>query len=1031
MLDEMSRLGNALADHYRIERELGRGGMATVYLAEDLKHHRQVAIKVLAPELAAALGPERFLREIEIAARLDHPHILPLYDSGEAANCLFYVMPYVEGGTLRDRLDREKQLPVEEALQIAREVADALSYAHSRDVVHRDIKPENILLAGGHARVADFGIARAITASGGARFTQTGIALGTTAYMSPEQATGSSDIDGRSDLYSLGCVLFEMLAGGPVFSGTPESVVRQHLIADPPAITSRRPAVPPQVAAAVMRALSKTPADRFSPAAQFADALRPMQLTDAVPVPAPRSSSIVTSPLRAGGAFAIGSALVLAVVYLLVLQIGLPMWVFVGAIVLLVVGLPIIMTAAAGERRIDQGRPAGMLTMRKALRGGGVAFAALGLVTASYVVTRAMGIGPAASLISSGKIANRQRIILADFANRTSDTTQGATVTELMRVGLSRSQAVSIVDADQVGRVLEMMKRDPRQGLSPQVALEAAARDGMNAVITGEVAPVGTGFMLTARLVSVDGHVLVAETEGVASADGLVQGVDRLSAKLRERFGESLRSIRANEPLDRVTTGSLKALRVFSLGLQALNQGDATRAMHLMDEAIAEDSGFAMAYRKLAVILRNAGEQRARSVWAAKKAYEYREHLTDRERYLVTAAYHMIVTGNRDEQIANYRNVLDRYPDDSYSLTNMSVIYAELRDFPRAADYARRAIGVDSSSPNGFENLVENLGKQKMFDSADAVARHFDRLFPTNPDVKLQYLINEAMQQNYDSASTLVAGLLADQRGTVYWEALAYEWWGHVDALRGQLGSARRRWKDAFAHTEARGLEGTYLARTARRSLAERLLLDDPKVGRQLLDDALKRFPLASMPPLDRPYGHLALAYAASGDATHAKALVAELERTPDADHGADAELWAHGARGAIALAEGHNDNAIAEFRKFDDGNACATCAAPWLAVAYDRAGNSDSVRVNYERFVNLPSADVWYDDGHLAQGLQRLGEIYEARKEPVKAIEYYNRLVKLLHGADPELQPRLHDAQRAIERLTSEPRAVPPAKGE
>ncbi|MDH3571239.1 MAG: serine/threonine protein kinase, partial [Gemmatimonadota bacterium] len=235
MTDLLERLRTALADRYTIERELGKGGMATVYLAEDVKHHRPVALKVLRPELAAALGPERFLREIEIAANLHHPHILPLYDSGEAEGFLYYVMPYVEGESLRDRLEREKQLAIDDALQVAREVADALSYAHAHGVIHRDIKPENILLESGHAVVADFGIARAVDAAGGARLTETGIAIGTPAYMSPEQAGGEKDLDGRSDLYSLGCVLYEMLAGQPPFTGpTVESLVHQHLSAEPP-----------------------------------------------------------------------------------------------------------------------------------------------------------------------------------------------------------------------------------------------------------------------------------------------------------------------------------------------------------------------------------------------------------------------------------------------------------------------------------------------------------------------------------------------------------------------------------------------------------------------------------------------------------------------------------------------------------------------------------------------------------------------------------------------------------------------------
>ena len=274
MTDFGNRLSAALADRYRIERELGQGGMATVYLALDLKHHRHVALKVLRPELAAAIGPERFLREIEISAGLHHPHILALYDSGEASGFLYYVMPFVDGESLRDRLTREKQLPLDDALLIAREVADALSYAHSRGVVHRDIKPENILLESGHAVVADFGIAKAISAAGGESLTQTGIAIGTPQYMSPEQAAGEKDIDGRSDLYSLACVLYEMLTGQPPFTGpTVESVVRQHMVEQARPVSQLRPAVPAVIADVLTRALAKNPADRFSPAAHFAAAL--------------------------------------------------------------------------------------------------------------------------------------------------------------------------------------------------------------------------------------------------------------------------------------------------------------------------------------------------------------------------------------------------------------------------------------------------------------------------------------------------------------------------------------------------------------------------------------------------------------------------------------------------------------------------------------------------------------------------------------------------------------------------------------
>jgi len=295
---DIARLTTALADRYRVERELGQGGMATVYLAEDLKHHRKVAIKVLRPELALALGADRFLREIATTANLRHPHILPLYDSGDADGLLFYVMPLVEGESLRERLDRQKQLSIEEALSISREVADALGYAHQRGIIHRDIKPENILLEGGHAVVADFGIARAASSAGTDKLTATGMSVGTPLYMSPEQAAGDPDIDGRSDLYSLGCVLYEMLGGQPPFTGpTMESVIRQHILNEAAPITNLRPTVSPEVAGALARSLAKNPADRFNPVSQFADALRPVSQFQTTQQ---RSPSALKGPSRSG-----------------------------------------------------------------------------------------------------------------------------------------------------------------------------------------------------------------------------------------------------------------------------------------------------------------------------------------------------------------------------------------------------------------------------------------------------------------------------------------------------------------------------------------------------------------------------------------------------------------------------------------------------------------------------------------------------------------------------------------------------------
>ena len=275
MTTPVDRLTAALADRYAIERELGAGGMATVYLAHDVRHDRKVALKVLRPELSAILGAERFLAEIKTTANLQHPHILSLFDSGEADGLVFYVMPYVEGESLRDRLTREKQRPVDEAVRIAREVADALAYAHGHGVIHRDIKPENVLLHGGHALVADFGIALAVSRSdGGTRMTETGMSLGTPQYMSPEQAMGEREITPKSDVYALGCVLYEMLTGEPPFTGpTAQAIIARVMTEEPRSLTLQRRTIPPQVENAVQIALAKLPADRFASAAGFAEAL--------------------------------------------------------------------------------------------------------------------------------------------------------------------------------------------------------------------------------------------------------------------------------------------------------------------------------------------------------------------------------------------------------------------------------------------------------------------------------------------------------------------------------------------------------------------------------------------------------------------------------------------------------------------------------------------------------------------------------------------------------------------------------------
>jgi serine/threonine protein kinase/Flp pilus assembly protein TadD len=300
MLDLKDRLETALAGRYAVEREIGRGGMATVYLAQDLKHHRPVAVKILHPHIAAHLGTDRFLREIQIAARLSHPHILTLIDSGDADGLLYYIMPFVLGESLRDRLNREVRLPVEEALQIARHVASALGYAHAQGVVHRDIKPENVMLYEGEAMVTDFGIAKAVSAAGSENLTQTGSTVGTPAYMSPEQASGESDLDGRSDLYSLACAVYEMLSGSAPFAGSnPQAVIMKRFSETPAPLRTACPGLPEVVERAIMKALERNPEDRFATTLQFAQALAVPGMSSTPPGPSPVTGSMPATPKAA------------------------------------------------------------------------------------------------------------------------------------------------------------------------------------------------------------------------------------------------------------------------------------------------------------------------------------------------------------------------------------------------------------------------------------------------------------------------------------------------------------------------------------------------------------------------------------------------------------------------------------------------------------------------------------------------------------------------------------------------------------
>ena len=1044
MTDSFARLKSALADRYAIEREIGSGGMATVYLATDVKHERQVAIKVLRPELAAALGPDRFLHEIKIAANLNHPHILPLLDSGTAEDqtsvCssdrpsafLYYAMPYVEGESLGDRLRREGQLPLDDALDIARDVALGLSHAHSHDVVHRDIKPENILLSGGTAVVADFGIARAISEAGGERLTETGLAVGTPTYMSPEQAAGERTLDGRSDVYSLGCVLYEMLAGQAPFTGpTVESIVRQHIAAEPQPVTQFRPSVPEAVSRTVERSLKKAPADRQPTADAFAAELRSEAAT--IISGSAKSASLPRYPYRNLGAIVGSTLLLLVVIYGLMMFFGLPNWVLAAAAAMAVAGSPVLVFTGHVERARSAAVPVDVegvlgrihrwISWRRYIFSALLALAVLAAFTVAFMASRAFGIGPAGTLMAQGVIGERDPLILADFDDFTSDANLGLVLTEAIRTDLTQSPVVTLVAPATVAAAFERMERPAGARLPLAVAMEIAVRDGLTAVVAGEVHAAGTGYVLSARLVAAESNeVLTAVRATARDSTQIVDAIDQISAKLRERVGESLRTIRRSPPLSQVTTASLPALRHYTDALAATDSGDDDRALALLEESIEIDTTFAMAYRKLGIIILNRRMSRARSVDVFTKAYDHRDRLTERERYLAVAAYNEYVTGDSERAIQAYEGMLRLDPDDSWALNNLGIQYSNQRDHARAVASYARAFEVDSTNSLASTNLAYERINFGDFAGAESALKVANRLFPGDPTVADGEAELAHARRDYTRATAIMDSLHETSRSPFWRDFRTNLVLAFTHAVQGRSIAFNQNLTDAQTFLERAGNGGTSLLITTPAAGFDGTVRAAPEEALARLEAALERNPLEDLEPAERPYGFLAVAYATFGQPNRARQLLAEAEQELDEGLLRQAAGDLHRAAGYIALAEGRATDAVTEFRLSDAELGCEICPLQGLGTAYRLAGESDSAIAVFERFVNTPYAPrVIWDAVWLASVYVNLGELYEERGDRENAIHYYNEFVELWKHADPELQPRVRDVRSRIARLIGE----------
>jgi len=1019
-----AQLQTALGSAYELQRELGGGGMSRVFLARESALGRDVVVKVLHPELASGVNNDRFKREIQLAAQLQHPHIVPLLAAGEIDGLPYFTMPFVPGRSLRERLTEQPRLPVNEAVDVLRDVARALAYAHGRGVIHRDIKPDNVLLAQGSATVTDFGVAKAVSAARDGKstaLTSVGMSIGTPTYMAPEQAAGDPGTDHRADIYAWGVLAFEMLAGGPPFQyDSPHKLLVAHISEVPPALAELRPDCPADLSVLVATCLEKDP-----------DA-RPQQATDllrALSGATTRTSTAAREPVAAIGVVArrvLARALaVYAAVFLVtaglaqvaVSTIGLPDWVFPGTLVLLALGLPLVLVTAF----VHHGTRA---AWRRAVLGGLAVLGGFAALVVGFMLLRSFGIGPAGSLLAKGIIKDHDRVLVADFDAPSTDSTLGAVVSEGVRAGLEQSRAVTVLQPSAITAALQRMRLAASTRLDVATARDVAEREGAKAIVNGSIRSVGASgsYILTLRLLAAaTGDELASYQVAARDATGLIPAIDKATRRLRGKLGESLKSVRDATRLEHVTTSSLPALRKYTEGVRANAEQNYPRAMAAFEEAIRLDGSFALALRGASMVYRNAGTRPEYADSLRRSAFELRDRLPDLERALVEATYYSDGPHtDRAKALAANERALEIDPRSVSALNGAGLLLSSRRQYARADSFYRAVVEQDSSNAIALGNaLLASVHRGDLGQARRTLAAIQTR-FPNNEQTLLAPLWMAGGQRDVAGEVAICARLAKSPDSKIAAQAVGcLQWVAETQGKLREHESLYARWVATVPATEPG------VAESLDSALVDAWFLERADDAAQQLDTVLARSSGQKLP--DRLLYLIAESYAYAHKPQKARAVIDRL----DADNVADtatrrlASSERHRALGEIAIAEGRYEVAIHEFQAADtayDGApaSCATCVAPRLAHAYDLAGRVDDAIRAFENYLNStyarrgPASDAQF----LAGSYKRLAELYETKGDREKAAGYYTRFVELWKDADPELQPKVQEARRRLARL-------------